>query len=115
MTILSSRMVYGAIIIIVSMQDFKLQFTLQEPVRKVQRLSKEKAVPRVTEFMNPAIENPMEHLVKLGLVSSGESKSKDTVVKEAVEKARDAVAGYAQSNGARKAVEALAEAVEQVL
>lgn len=36
-------------------------------------------------------------------------------VKQAVSNARQAVAGYSSSNGARKAVEALADALEQII
>lgn len=36
-------------------------------------------------------------------------------VKQAVEQARQAVSGYATNNGARKAIEALAEAIEDQL
>lgn len=38
-----------------------------------------------------------------------------TDVQQAVSSARQAVAGYSTSNGARKAVEALADALEQII
>lgn len=43
------------------------------------------------------------------------SKPQNVVVKEAISQAREAVSGYSPTNGSRKAVEALADAVESII
>lgn len=42
-------------------------------------------------------------------------KTPQVNVKNVISQARDAVSGYSTSNGARKAVEALADALEQII
>jgi hypothetical protein len=94
------------------MKDLRLQFTDKEPAKEVQRLTKSVAVPRVTTFINTEIEDPMAHMAKLGLIKEQNDEQVDNK-KKLAQKAREAVSGFTQTNNTRKAVEALADAIEQ--